>query len=86
MFTPDQAFLKLVKREIGKLGPVCLDVVQAVRTELVAIAKTAGDQEGLKDYPQLQNAVNAVLMRSIQEQAEAATVLVKTLIKMESSR
>ena len=86
MFTPDQAFVQLVQRNIRRLRVPATRRVELVHAELLKLVDAAGDFHALAVFPSLRASLTTLVAAKLRESLEAADVTLKTLVDMELSR
>ncbi|KAJ8600843.1 hypothetical protein CTAYLR_008509 [Chrysophaeum taylorii] len=86
LFTPDQAFLQLVRRNVRRLSGPAAKCVELVHAELHALIKDAADFPALQAFPDLSKALEVFVAKLLRENLDSAAIALAMLLDMELSR
>ncbi|EGB12883.1 hypothetical protein AURANDRAFT_19109, partial [Aureococcus anophagefferens] len=86
LFTPDQAFVQLVQRNVRRLARPATRCVELVHAELVKLVDVAGDFEGIAVFPALRGGLAEIVNGKLRDALDAADATLRTLVDMELAR
>mmetsp|Transcript_21723 Transcript_21723/g.68051 ORF Transcript_21723/g.68051 Transcript_21723/m.68051 type:complete len:747 (+) Transcript_21723:96-2336(+) len=86
LFTPDQAFHQLVRRNVARLRKPATNCVELVHAELAALVADAADVPAIHAYPELHQELETFVANLLRENLDAAAAALQTLLDMELCR